>query len=178
MRVRSVLWGAALVAGFLAVPLAAGNPNLEGKWKVNHEKTEMKNFPMLIVEISVSEAGVEFKETQPDPKGDIVNHMILPPGGEEGSYAGLRGKALKCAGKIEDGTLTIDYEQIVFRKGKPVILLVHEVYTLSPDGESLSMSHEDTLAGRLTVWPRPVVFDRVPFHETGNQSMTVPPLSR
>jgi hypothetical protein len=149
----------------------------------------MKNFPTLIVEISVTEAGVEFNKTQPDPEGDIVHRMILPPGGKEGTYKGLRGKVLKCGGKIENGTLTVFFEQIAFRQGKPVILAVTEAYTLSADGETLSMSHQDILNGRTTTWPRPVVFDRVTGpagegsylldgHSTGNQSMTVPPLSR
>jgi hypothetical protein len=140
-------------------PLAAQDARFSGRWVLNHDKTQMQ-LPDNTIEISQTEGVIHYRKTVKDPQNEWLTQMALPPDGKEGSYTDYLGNQLKCSCVFQDGSFTLTYQSKQRRSGKWVILDMEDVHSLSEDGKTLSIAHEEHWDGQGGRWPRPMVFDK------------------
>lgn len=142
-------------------PIEAQEVNFSGKWRLNHEKTQLSDMPDIFIEIIQKEGIINYTSTVKSSSRDYVMHMVLSLDGEEGTYKNWQNKELKCSCVMENGILKLFYESHQRRSGKWVILKMKDEHSLSPDGKTLSVDHAEWWDNRGGKWPHPFVYDKL-----------------
>ncbi len=141
-------------------PLEAQDNRFSGRWIMNHDKTQLGNMRDNSIEISQAEGVIHYRQTVKDAQNEWVTEMALSADGKEGSYTNYQGIRLKCSATFRDGKLYLAYQSRQRRSGKWVILEMKDELSVSADGKTLSIAHEEHWDGKGGRWPRPMVFDR------------------
>ena len=152
----------AAILGFLLLfyPLAAQDARFSGRWVMNHDKTQIPNMLDDTIEISQAEGVIHYRQTVKDSQNVWLTEMDLSADGREGSYTHRLGDKLKCSGVFRDGKFILAYQSKQRRSGKWVILEMKDELSVSADGKTLSIVHEEHWDGKGGRWPRPMVFDK------------------
>lgn len=152
----------AIVLGllWLACPLVAQDARFSGRWVMNREKTQLGAMPDNTIEISQAEGIIHYRQTMKDSQNVWVMQMELTADGREGSYTNYQGIRLKCSATFRGGKLYLTYQSRQRRSGKWVILDMKDELSVSADGKTLSIVHEEGWDGKRGRWPRPMVLDR------------------
>ena len=145
---------------WLVCPLVAQATRFSGRWVMNREKTQMAAMRDNTIEISLAEGVIHYRHTVKDSQKEWVTQMALSTDGKEGSYTNHQGIQLKCSAVFRDGKLYLAYQSRQRRSGKWVILDMKEELSVSADGKTLSIVHEEYWDGRGGRWPRPMVLDK------------------
>ncbi|UCE22769.1 MAG: hypothetical protein JSV46_11335 [Candidatus Aminicenantes bacterium] len=145
---------------WLVCPLVAQDTRFSGRWVMNREKTQMGAMPDNTIEISLAEGVIHYRQTVKDSQNVWVTQMALPADGKEGSYTNHQGIRLKCSAMFRDGKLYLSYQSRQRRSGKWVILDMKDELSVSADGKTLSIVHEEYWDGKGGRWPRPMVLDK------------------
>jgi hypothetical protein len=152
---------------FLCYPITAQEMDFSGKWQMNHEKTQMSDFPDVVIEIEQSAGAIDYTKNVKSSEGEFVTHMVLSLDGKEGTYKNWQNKELKCSCVIEKGIMKLFYESHQRRSGKWVIVKMEEEHSLSPDGKTLSIIHIESWGdGPRGRWPNPMVLDKINIPKT------------
>ena len=145
---------------WLVFPLAAQDARFSGRWFMNRDKTQMPQMPDNTIEISQAEGIIHYRQTVKDSQNVWLTEMALPADGKEGSYTDYQGNQLKCSATFRDGKLILAYQSKQRRSGKWVILDMKDELSVSADGKTLSIVHEEHWDGGGGRWPRPMVLDK------------------
>jgi hypothetical protein len=146
---------------WLVWPLVAQDTRFSGRWVMNREKTQLGAMPDNTIEISLAEGVIHYRQTvKKDSQNVWVTQMALSADGKEGSYTNHQGIRLKCSATFRDGKLYLTYQSRQRRSGKWVILDMKDELSVSADGKTLSIVHEEYWDGKGGRWPRPMVLDK------------------
>lgn len=152
---------ALLLILLLFYPLGAQETKYSGKWVLNREKTQLREMPEVIIEISQDKGIIHYRRTVKESGNEWVTQMSFSIDGKDGTYTDTRGYQLKCSCACRDGNLIVYYQSRQRRSGKWVILNIEEEHSLSPDGKTLSIAHSEKWGDKGGKWPRPMVFDKL-----------------
>ncbi len=152
-----------LLSLILLIPsLFAQDARFSGRWILNHNKTQIKDMPDILIEISPVEGVIHYRKTVKDPPNEWLTQMALPADGREGTYTDYLGNRLKCSWVFQDGTFTLTYQSKQRRSGKWVILDMKDEHSFSADGKTLSIIHTERWDGdKGGRWKYPLVYDRL-----------------
>jgi len=145
---------------FLCYHLGAQDNRFMGRWVLNHDKTKIPNIPDNTIEISQAGGVIHYRQTVKDSQNEWLTQMDLAADGKEGSYTHRLGDKLKCSGVFRDGKFMLAYQSKQMRSGKWVILEMKDELSVSADGKTLSIAHEEHWDGKGGKWPQPMVFDK------------------
>lgn len=157
---------AAVLLGLMLVvcplyPQTAQEFRFSGRWVLNREKTGIAGLPDIAVDITRAEGLIHYRKTVRDSQNEWLTLMALAPNGQDGSYTDSQGNRLKCSAALHDGNFTLAYQSRQMRSGKWVILDMKDEHSVSADGKTLFIAHEEYWDGKGGRRPRPMVFDKL-----------------
>lgn len=121
----------------LGVQAQAAVPNLSGSWKLNFSKSNYGKFPAplgMARKIVHNDPQLILSTTQMGPQGDVTSNLAYTTDGKE--------SVNKVAGGESKGTAQWIGDKLIIessREFQGVTLKQKEIWTLSPDGKTLTV---------------------------------------
>ena len=139
-----------------ACVLCAQTPNLTGVWKLNVEKSKLAGPPPNGYLMVIDQQADTFKETVgfTSPRGE-QRSMLNYRTGEKPAMSSYRGLPMQTVASMNGSTMVFTSKIADTKPGS-----LTESYSLSPDGNTLTLESVSTVNGKET--QQTMVFDKQP----------------